>query len=84
MSLKQKIQEKIDAFGDTTSRSMHDNVKGKIAAQNQKEAFKEVLGLLDDATKQVDKIMCEDYWTANFHLNQVRSKILAVLEGEKK
>ena len=44
-ALEDELREKIGALGDTTIRSMHDNVKAKIAAQNRKEAFEEVLGV---------------------------------------
>ena len=45
-----------------------------------------VLGLLDEKTRQIQEIMDEDYWIANFHLNKIRERILAVLEleGDKK
>jgi hypothetical protein len=46
-----QIQDKVDACGDTTIRSMHDNVKAKLAIQNRKEALKEVLTILDGDKK---------------------------------
>jgi hypothetical protein len=42
---EKELREKLAGLGDTTIRSMHDNVKGKIAAQNQKEIIEEVLGV---------------------------------------
>lgn len=42
-----------------------------------------VLGLLREKTRQIQKIMDEDYWTANYHLNKIRERILAVLEEKK-
>lgn len=41
---EKEVRQKIIDLGDTTIRSMHDNVKGKIAAQNRKEILEEILG----------------------------------------
>jgi len=43
--LQKELQEQLADLGDTTIHSMHDNVKGKIAAQNKKDIIEEVLGV---------------------------------------
>jgi hypothetical protein len=45
--------------------------------------LKEVLGLVAGVEEQILEIMDEDYWTANVHLNKIRTKVLACLDGSE-
>jgi hypothetical protein len=80
--LKKKIQNEID--------DINDNIVGGLSSEafseGERSAYQNTLIWLDETAKQIDKIMCEDYWTSNFHLSKVREKILAVLgvDGKEK
>ena len=84
MSLKQKIEQ--NAL-DMLNRVDDERVLTLIEKGNVKRFLSyyvdDVVVLLDTAIEQIDKIMCEDYWTSNFALNKVREKILGVLGDGK-
>ena len=85
MSLRVKIREQAKTPKDIArymSLCLGDAIT--IAENEQWVSVGVVSDLLDEATKQINQIMCEDYWTCNVHLNKVREKILGVLSGEKK
>ena len=84
-SLKNKIQERIDHAKERQQYWKEEQDIAKIWAGIECELTL-VLMDLDEAAKEVNQIMCEDYWTSNFALNKVRLKILAVLgvDGKEK
>ena len=77
-SLKNKIQERIDHAKERQQYWKEEKDIAKIWVGIECE-LTQVLRDLDEAAKEVNQIMCEDYWTSNFALNKVRLKILAVL-----
>jgi hypothetical protein len=83
MSLKQQIQERICHAKERQQYWKEEKDIAKIWAGIECELTL-VLRDLDEAAKEVNQIMCEDYWTSNFALNKVRLKILAVLDGKEK
>jgi len=85
MSLKQRIQERIEHAKERQQYWKEEKDIAKIWAGIECELTL-VLMDLDEAAKEVNQIMCEDYWTSNFALNKVRLKILAVLgvDGKEK
>jgi len=82
--LKQKIQKEIDGNVQML-RSKDPKSERRISVLHARiEMLTWVRKELDEAAKEVNQIMCEDYWTSNFALNKVRLKILAVLGVDEK
>jgi len=85
MSLKQRIQERIEHAKERQQYWKDEKDIAKIWVGIECELTL-VLRDLDETAKEVNQIMCEDYWISNFALNKVRLKILAVLgvDGKEK
>ena len=83
--LKSRIQERIEHAKERQQYWKEEKDIAKIWVGIECE-LTQVLRDLDEAAKEVNQIMCEDYWTSNFALNKVRLKILAVLgvDGKEK
>jgi len=83
--LKQRIQERIDHAKERQQYWKEEKDIAKIWVGIECE-LTQVLRDLDEVAKEVNQIMCEDYWISNFALNKVRLKILAVLgvDGKEK
>ena len=90
-TLKQKIHENTAIIYNVLRSFEHGKhytfPSGLVAHKDDKVLLlSDVNALLDEAAKEVNQIMCEDYWTSNFALYKVRLKILAVLgvDGKEK
>jgi len=83
--LKSRIQERIDHAKERQQYWKDEKDIAKIWVGIECELTL-VLRDLDETAKEVNQIMCEDYWISNFALNKVRLKILAVLgvDGKEK
>ena len=66
--LKSRIQERIEHAKERQQYWKEEKDIAKIWAGIECELTL-VLMDLDEAAKEVNQIMCEDYWTSNFALN---------------